>query len=99
MIEDLTMLANLPVCEDEAAPGPQRGTRSGVEDKEREDNVPDSMPIVTAQSEADKAAAGETMPPPKDKDRTPEDNTKAERVARRGQDAPEQEAAGEEDRG
>ena len=36
------------------------------------------------------------MPPPKEKDRTPEDNTKAERVARRGQDAPEQEEAGEE---
>jgi hypothetical protein len=87
MIEDLTMLANLPVCEDEAA------------DKEREENVPDNVPIATAQSEADKAAAGETMPPPKEKDRTPEDNTKAERVARRGQDAPEQEAAGEEDRG
>lgn len=83
MIEDLTMLANLPVCEEEA------------EEKVEEHNVP----VATAQSEADKAAAGETMPPPKEKDRTPEDNTKAERVARRGQDAPEQEAAGEEDRG
>lgn len=82
MIEDLTMLANLPVCEHEA-------------DKEREDNVP----ITTAQSEADKAAAGETMPPPKEKDDTPKDDTKAERIARRGQDQPEQEEAGEEDRG
>jgi hypothetical protein len=84
MIEDLTMLANLPVCEDEES-----------DRVEKMENVP----VTTAQSEADKAAAGETMPPPKEKDRTPEDNTKAERVARRGQDAPEQEAAGEEDRG
>lgn len=83
MIEDLTMLANLPLCDEEA------------EEKVQQENVP----VTTAQSEADKAAAGETMPPPKEKDRTPEDNTKAERVARRGQDAPEQEEAGEEDRG
>ena len=84
MIEDLTMLANLPVCDDEA------------EDKMKQEH---DKPTVTAQSEADKAAAGETMPPPKQKDRTLEDNTKAERVARRGQDEPEQEKAGEEDRG
>jgi len=83
MIEDLTMLANLPVCEDE--------------EEETVQNA--NIPVPTAQSESDKAAAGETMPPPKEKDRTPGDNTKAERVARRGQDAPEQEAAGEEDRG
>lgn len=82
MIEDLAMLANLPVCEDEV-----------------EQKVENNLPVATAQSEADKAAAGETLPPPKDKDRTPEDNTKAERVARRGQNAPEQEEAGEEDRG
>ena len=62
MIEDLTMLANLPVCDEEA------------EEKVQEQNVP----VTTTQSEADKAAAGETMPPPKDKDRTPEDNTKAQ---------------------
>lgn len=84
MIEDLTMLANLPVCEEEA------------EDKKKPG---EDEPMATTQSEADKAAAGETMPPPKEKDRTPEDNTKAERIARRGQDAPEQEEAGEEDRG
>ena len=51
--------------------------------------------------EEDKAAAGETMPPPKEKDETPEDNpndSKAERIARRGQDPPEQESMGEEDR-
>ncbi len=82
MIEDLAMLANLPVCEDEV-----------------EQKVENNIPVATAQSEADKAAAGETLPPPKDKDRTPEDNTKAERVARRGQNAPEHEEAGEEDRG
>lgn len=77
MIEDLTMLANLPVCEDEAA------------DPLRQDDVLEP----TAQDEADKAAAGETMPPPKEQhhlgtDDTTED-TKAERVARRGQDPPE----------
>ena len=74
MIEDLTMLANLPVCENES--------------EKVEKNT-----VATAQSEADKAAAGDTLPPPKQKDRTPEDNTKAERVARRGQNAPEQEEA------
>ena len=68
MIEDLTMLANLPVCDE---------------------------------AEADKVetAAGETLPPPKEKDATPKDDTSAERIARRGQDQPEQEEAGEEDRG
>ena len=75
MIEDLTMLANLPVCENES------------------EKVEKNIPVATAQSEADKAAAGDTLPPPKQKDRTPEDNTKAERVARRGQNAPEQEEA------
>jgi hypothetical protein len=49
--------------------------------------------------EEDKAAAGETLPPPKHKDATPKDDTKSDRVARRGQDEPEQEPAGEEDRG
>ena len=42
-----------------------------------------------AQAEADKAAAAETMPPPKDKSHDPADDTKAGRVARRGQDPPE----------
>jgi len=75
MIDDLTMLATLPVCEDHA-------------EKVRKDDEP----ATTAQSEADKAAAGETMPPPKDKDGPPfQDDTKADRVARRGQDASEQE--------
>lgn len=72
MIEDLTMLATLPVCADEAA--------------------------ATAQAEADKAAAGETMPPGKEKN-DDKDDTVAERVARRGQDPPEHERTGEEDRG
>ena len=77
MIEDLTMLATLPVCEDEAA------------DTLRQDDVPEP----TAQDEADKAAAGETMPPPKEHHHSGNDDTpdepKAERVARRGQDPPE----------
>lgn len=83
MIEDLTMLANLPVHKDEA------------EDKARDDEAA----ATTAQAEADKAAAGETMPPPKEKHQPAKDDTQAERVARRGQDPPEQEDAGEEDRG
>ena len=36
----------------------------------------------------DKAAAGETMPRPKEKSDDPADDSKRERVARRGQDAP-----------
>ena len=78
MIEDLTMLANLPVCEAESA------------DEARQDSVPDT----TAQAEADKAAAGETMPPPKEHHHLGKDttkDTKAERVARRGQDPPDPE--------
>ena len=72
MIEDLTMLANLPVCEEES---------------EQEPREPDG-PVTTAQSEADKAAAGETMPPPKEKHHpAQDDDTQAERVARRGQDS------------
>lgn len=73
MIEDLTMLATVPVCEDETA--------------------------AKAQDEADKAAAADTMPPPKDQRGPRQDDTKGERVARRGQDPPEQEKSGEEDRG
>ena len=74
MLEDLTMMATMPV--DEAA-------------------------VKKAKDEADKAAAGETMPPPKSKDRTPHDSphdSDADRIARRGQDPPEQEDAGEEDK-
>lgn len=71
MIDDLTMLANMPVNEAD---------------------------VEQIKHEEDKAAAGETLPPPKHKDDTPTDDTKAERVARRGQDEPEQEPAGEEDR-
>ena len=48
-------------------------------------------------ADLDKAAAGETMPPPKDECDDCED-TRAERIARRGQDPPEQDPAGEEDR-
>jgi hypothetical protein len=74
MIDDLTMLANLPVNEND---------------------------VEQIKHEEDKAAAGETMPAPKHKDETPDDNpheSTPERVARRGQDPPEQEPAAEEDR-
>ena len=71
MIDDLTMLANMPVTEAD---------------------------VKQIKHEEDKAAAGETMPPPKHRDDTPKDDTNAERVSRRGQDEPEQEPAGEEDR-
>ena len=40
------------------------------------------------QAEIDKAAAGETMPPPKEECEDCEEN-RAERVARRGQDPPD----------
>lgn len=70
MIEDLTMLANLPVVDAEA-------------DK--------------AQTEADKAAASETMPPPKRKRASKAPERKADRVARRAQDPPAPEQTSEED--
>ena len=41
-------------------------------------------------ADIDKAAAGETMPPPKDECEDCED-TRAERIARRGQDPPDPE--------
>ena len=72
MIEDLTMLANLPIADEKVA--------------------------ALAQAEADKAAAGDTLPPAKQRgDDDAKDDTEAERVARRGQDPPEQEKSGEED--
>lgn len=49
----------------------------------------DEAAVKKAQDEADKAAAAETMPPPKDKSDDPADDTKADRIARRGQDPPE----------
>ena len=61
MLEDLTMIATLPV--DEAA-------------------------VKKAKDEADKAAAGETMPPPKEKSGRPADDTTTDRIARRGQNPP-----------
>lgn len=82
MIEDLTMLANHPVVD------------AGTE----------------TQAEADKAAASETMPPAKhtrgheatDAEDADAQTTDAEedadaRLARRGQDPPEQEKTGQED--
>jgi len=68
VIDDLTMLANLPVVDAEA----------------------------DAQAEADKAAASETMPPAKRR-ATGTAGSEADRVERRGQDAPAAEKAGEED--
>lgn len=65
MLEDLAMIATLPV--DEAA-------------------------VKKAKDEADKdkAAAGETMPPPKETSDDPADDTTTGRIARRGQNPPEQ---------
>ena len=68
MLEDLAMLATLPV---------------------------DQSAVRKAEDEADieigKAAGGQTMPPPKEKDEDPADDTERERIARRGQDPPKQE--------
>lgn len=65
MIEDLTMLATLPV---------------------------DLNAVKKAEDEGDKdkAASAETMPPPKEKSDDPADDTTRGRIARRGQDPPEQ---------
>jgi hypothetical protein len=71
MLEDLTMLATLPV---------DQSAVKKAEDEAALDNA------------IDKAAAGETMPPPKEKDDDPADDTMRERIARRGQDPPEHEA-------
>lgn len=70
MIEDLTMLATLPV--DDAA-------------------------LKQAQDEADKAAAGETMPPPKTADDDAADSPDGDRVARRGQNPPTPEPSDDQD--
>jgi hypothetical protein len=69
MLEDLTMLATLPV--DEAA------VKKAADD-------------AALDHEIDKAAAAETMPPPKEECGDCEDTT-AERIARRGQDPPARE--------
>ena len=66
MLEDLTMLATLPV------------DQSAV--RKAEDEARDI--------EIGKAAGGQTMPPPKEKDEDPADDTMRERIARRGQDPP-----------
>jgi hypothetical protein len=66
MLEDLTMIATLPV--DEAA-----------------------VKKAMDEGDKDKAAAAETMPAPKEKKEDPADDTTAGRIARRGQDPPEDE--------
>jgi hypothetical protein len=70
MLEDLTMLATLPVDE------------SAVKKAKDEAELDNAI---------DKAAAGETMPPPKEKSDDPADDSRRERIARRGQDPPEHE--------
>ena len=70
MLEDLTMLATLPV---------DQSAVKKAEDEAALDNA------------IDKAAAAETMPPPKEKDDHPADDTMRERIARRGQDPPQHE--------
>lgn len=63
MLEDLTMIATLPVNETE-------------------------VKKATDEGDKDKAAAGETMPPPKEKSDNPADDTTSGRIARRGQEPP-----------
>ena len=74
MMDDLTMLANTPV------------SPSDVEKAKDADPSPRSA--ESAKADIDKAAAGETMPPPKEKCEECEE-TPAERIARRGQDPPD----------
>jgi hypothetical protein len=75
-LDDLNMMANPPVTPADA------------------DAVSDANPPVAsdedAQADIGKAAAGETMPPPKEPCEECED-TRAGRIARRGQDPPEPE--------
>ena len=66
MIEDLTMIATMPVLDHESKAG----------------------------NEADKAAAAETLPPAKTKRARKPAESKAARVARRGQDPPAPENTG-----
>jgi len=89
MIEDLTMIANQPVADMDAA----------AQAKADADAQAEAEVAADAQTEADKAAASETMPPAKhtDKDEADVAASEADRVARRGQDPPEQEKTGEED--
>ena len=73
MMDDLTMMATTPV------------SPADVEKAKNEDLSRQSREAATA--DIDKAAAGETMPSPKDECEECED-TRAERIARRGQDPP-----------
>jgi hypothetical protein len=59
--------------------------------------VTDADVAARVKAEADKAAAAETMPPAKHTAEVVVDETEAQRLARRGQDPPEQEKAAEED--
>lgn len=57
----------------------------------------DTEALSKAKAEADKAAASETMPPPKRKRNGRAAESKAARVARRGQDPPAPERADDTD--
>ena len=59
--------------------------------------VTDADVAARAKAEADKAAAAETMPPAKHTADDVADETDTGRLARRGQDPPEQEKTAEED--
>jgi hypothetical protein len=78
-LDDLAMMANTPVTD----------TPTRLDRASGEQPAPESE---KAKNDADigKAAAGETMPPPKEECEECED-TPAERVARRGQDPPDPE--------
>ena len=75
MMDDLTMMANAPVT----------GTPTRTD---RASGAPPADVEKANDADIDKAAAGETMPPPKDECEECEE-TRAERIARRGQDPPD----------
>ena len=81
-LEDLAIVANMPVnpADVEKCRDADVGKATARDDED----------IIDASEAADidKAAAAETMPPPKDKSDDPADDTAAGRVARRGQNPP-----------
>ena len=73
-LDDLTMMANTPITPADVEKAKDLSRHSGE--------------AAEADADLGKAAAGETMPPPKEECEECED-THAERVARRGQDPPD----------
>ena len=71
-LDDLAMMATAPVTPADV----EKAKDADLSRRSRE-----------AEADIDKAAAGETMPPPKEECEECED-TRAERIARRGQDPP-----------